>query len=179
LQWICGNICRNTGLIGERPKCLEGKQVCMFDASTESINGSKKADYRLHYMIELFQLKLIEMHLTEAKEGEKLSRFENIGKNDIIMADRAYGTVKGVEYALEKGADYIFRLKAKSFNLYNEEGKPVKLEDYFIGLKENESADINVYYKADKQVKPIRICGIRKTEEAEMKGLKQIKKSNN
>lgn len=117
LRWIGENICRNAGLIAEPPKWLEGKRVCLLDASDESINGSKKADYRLHYMIELYQLKLVERHLTEAKEGEKLSRFNEIGRNDIIMADRAYGTIKGIEYALEKGADYIFRLKAKSFNL--------------------------------------------------------------
>lgn len=89
----------------------------MVDASDESMNGSKKADYRLHYMVELFQLKLVEMNLTEAKEGEKLSRFNKIGEKDIIMADRAYGTIKGIEYAREKRADYIFRLKAKSFNV--------------------------------------------------------------
>lgn len=176
LQWLCENICKNEGLIAEPPKWLEGKRVCLLDASDESINGSKKADYRLHYMIELFQLKLVEKHLTQATEGEKLTRFSEVGKNDIIIADRAYGTLKGIEYALEKEADYIFRLKAKAFNLYDESGKTVKLEDYFKELEETESKSVNLYYKSGKELKPIRICAIRKTSEAEQNVLKQVKK---
>jgi len=178
LKWLCTNICRNTDLIAEPPEWLKEKRVCLLDASDESMNGSKKADYRLHYMVELFQLKLVEMHLTEAKEGEKLSRFNEIGKKDIIMGDRAYGTIKGIEYAIEKEADYIFRLKAKSFNFYDESENAVELTKYFADLGEKDSTSVNLYYKVGKELKPVRICAIRKTVEAEQNGIRQIKKSN-
>lgn len=178
LKWLCENICRNVGLIAEQPEWLKNKKVCLLDASDESINGSKKADYRLHYMIELFHMELVEMHLTEAKEGEKLTRFENIGQNDIIIADRAYGTLRGIEYAVEKKADYIFRLKAKAFNLYDEDGNLVDLASCLHDLEVGECISLNLYYKIGKILKPVRICATRKTEEAEMNGIKQIKKSN-
>jgi hypothetical protein len=41
------------------------------------------------------------MRLTDAKTGEKLSNFQNFGKGGVIIADRAYGTIAGMEYLKE------------------------------------------------------------------------------
>jgi hypothetical protein len=76
---------------------LEGKRVYEVDGSDESVYGSSKTDYRLHYSVGLFDLSMKEMRLTEAKRGEKLSNFERFGKDDLVIADRAYGTIGGIE----------------------------------------------------------------------------------
>lgn len=45
-------------------------------------------------------------------------------------------------------------------------------------MGEKESTSINLYYKTGKELKPVRICAIRKTAVEEQNGIKQIKKSN-
>ena len=178
LRWLCENICRNEGRLAEAPEWLNGKKVCLIDASDESKKGSNQADYRLHYCVELFRLKMIEMHLTEASEGEKLARYQNIGKDDIVLADRAYGTIKSITYLEEKGADFVIRLRSNYFNLYDEAAQKASLLPYFESLAENETGSVTLYYKSKDEYMPIRICAIRKTKEAEMDGISRIKKSN-
>jgi hypothetical protein len=58
-----------------------------------------------------------------------------------LVGDRGYGTLKSTEYALSKGADYVFRLtclpdrqESESFNLYNEDGNHLPA-----GRRENNS----------------------------------------
>ena len=178
LKWLCENISRNTGELVGKPKWLQNKKVCLIDATDVSKRGSNQSDYRLHYNIELFNLEMREMHLTKSKIGEKLINFEKLGINDVIVADRAYGSLKGIKYLKEKKCDYILRLRAGAFSFYNLKGIKVELISYFEDLKEGEIADKILYYKDKEKLVPIRICGIRKSKTAETKGLKQIKYSN-
>lgn len=90
LQWLCQNLCRKEGFLALLPQWLENRRVCLVDASDESKLGSKGADYRLHYLVELFQLSMIKMHLTIEKEGEKISRYSKIQKGDSILGDRVF-----------------------------------------------------------------------------------------
>ncbi|MDR2247458.1 MAG: hypothetical protein LBE17_12450 [Treponema sp.] len=90
-------------MLVERPGWLEGKGVYLVDASDESVYGSSKTDFRLHYCVALFDLGMKEMRLTDAKTGEKLSNFESFGKGDLIIVDRAYGTIGEMEYLEECG----------------------------------------------------------------------------
>jgi len=178
LRWMCENTCRETGYLAPRPEWLEGKTVCLIDGTNESKRGSKQADFRLHYCMELFTVKMREMLLTEAVEGEKLSRFHNIGKNDVILADRMFGTLQGISHLIEKECEYVLRLKSGAFNLYDKTQEKVELSSYFDYLAENESGDGLFWYKKDNQYHQIRICAVRKTEEAVQTGITQIKKSN-
>lgn len=178
LQWLCQNLCRNEGFLAPLPQWLENRRVCLVDASDESKPGSKGADYRLHYLVELFQLSMIEMHLTSEKEGEKISRYTKIRKGDIILGDRAYGTLKGISYVTDKEADYILRLRANAFKLYKESGEEIFLPDSLQGLEEGESISLSCFYKGGNVLKPIRICAVKKSKEAEENGIRQIKKSN-
>jgi hypothetical protein len=84
--------------VAEKPVWLEQKQVYLADASEESVYGSSKTDFRLHYCVGLIDLGMKEMRLTEAKTGEKLSNFQSFGKDELIIADLAYGTIAGIEY---------------------------------------------------------------------------------
>ena len=76
LQWLAEHIYRNNGMLGKKPTWLEGKEVCLIDATDEAVHGSKEAHFRLHYCVELFSLAVQEMHLTKIETGEKLTNFE-------------------------------------------------------------------------------------------------------
>jgi hypothetical protein len=46
-----------------------------------------------------------DMRLRDGKTGEKLSDFEGFGKDDLVIADHAYGTLGGIEYLGVCGSD--------------------------------------------------------------------------
>lgn len=179
LKWILLHLCQEEKYLTEAPEWLRNYRVCLTDASNYSKQGSKNADVRFHLMIELFTLNIVEFHFTEANEGEKISRYEAIQAKDIIIADRAYGTIKGMEYVIKKEADFLFRLKAKSFNLYTENKEPFDLTSY---LQENYEAgkiiDLRLFYKSGKAYHPVRICAVGKNGTDIEKSNEHTKRSN-
>jgi hypothetical protein len=64
-RWLCENISRNAGILGEKRSWLEYRRVLTADGTEESCTGSKGTDYRLHYLMDLFTLETIEMKLTD------------------------------------------------------------------------------------------------------------------
>jgi len=178
MKWLCENICRNAGLVVTKPKWLKNRRICLIDATDEAINGSKNADYRLHYMMELFSFDTLEMHLTQAKIGEKLTHFKQFQKSDIVIGDRAYGSIKSIEYLQSLGVDFILRIKSNAFNFYDKNGNKADLESYLSGMTEGSAMTVKLYYKIGNQFKPIRICAFAKNEEQQQKSLRHTKKSN-
>lgn len=55
-----------------------------------------------------------------------------IEEKDLMIADRAYGTITNMEHCLKGSGDFIIRIKDKPFNLYDEHEK-----NSFFGLFEN------------------------------------------
>ncbi len=129
LKWNCENLCRQEGYLVEPPEWLKKYRVCLVDASDYAKEGSNCSDFRLHYMAELFTLNTTEMYFTGADEGETLTRYTKIRKNDLIIADRAYCTLKGICHVLEHDAYFVFRLRSNSFNLYDESHKVFDLTE--------------------------------------------------
>lgn len=179
LKWILQHLCIEEKYLSEVPQWLKEYRVCLTDASDYSKHGSKNADFRFHHMIELFSFNIVEFHFTEASEGEKINRYQKIKPKDIIIADRAYGTINGMEYVSDKEADFLFRLRAKAFNLYTEKNELFDLTEY---LQENYEAgkviDLKLFYKSGKSYHPVRICAVAKGEKDIEKSYKHIKKSN-
>lgn len=163
-QWITKNI-RPSGIINyEIPEILKPYHVVAIDASDVYTKGAVKQAWHLHYCVDLFSLNSSQFKITEESTGETLKNFI-IQEKDLIIADRAYATITGIEYCLENGGDFIFRIKNKPFNLYNENKEKILLTDWLSTLKDNAS-EITVYFKdSKKNFRPLRICAIPKTEE--------------
>jgi len=181
LKWLCEHIYRQEGLLVEKPQWLEGKNVCLVDASESGkCSKTQQVHFRLHYCIDLFTLCMREFSLTPIKEGEKLSNFKKFGKDDIVMADRGYTNIKGIEYIKKVQADYLLRMNAGVFNLYDAENQKIDLLKHLesLNLKEWETIDIFAHCIIDKKLYPVRICAIRKDEDKEKEGLERISKTN-
>ena len=97
----------------------------------------------------MFSLNCQQYKITDEKTGETLKNFE-IRKKGLIIADRAYATITGMEYCLENGGDFILRIRNKAFNLYNAEREQVFLTDWlktldggasFVEIMKNEFGD--------------------------------------
>ena len=172
LGWLAKSILSEHGFLVEKPDWLQGKELCLVDGSELALKGSKGGDYMLHYMFSLFEFSCRQFELTEKKEGERLSLFE-FKKGDIVIGDRNYGNMKAIEYVKEKEAEFILRLKTSCFKVFCEKGNEIDILEYGKSLKEWESTELECYYKHDKEMKPLKLCimkkGAKKTQETEKK----------
>ena len=178
LEWLTVNFCRKHEYLAERPEWLEEYRVTVADAT----KVMRKELYTLHMMIELFSLSVAEQILTDGDTGESMTNFQSIRKNDLTLADRAYGTVTSMRWLEERGAYYVFRLKAKAFNLYrlNEKGKYVRFEltEELKDWTEGKTLCISAFYRQGKDYFPIRVCARGKSAEDIEKGTARVKSSN-
>lgn len=164
------------GITIPKPEYLGEKRVRLIDASNMSLKGSKSNDYRLHYDFDLFGFQCRSMEITAVSEGEKLSS-SDIDSNDIIIADRIYGTTVGIEHVTGSRGCYILRLRSKAFNLYSCDGKKLELLQQIGQLQEYESMDIDCFYRLSTgELKPIRIVVMKKDVESIEKSKRKLKK---
>ena len=179
LKWLCENLSRQEGFIVEPPKWLSDYNVNLIDASDYSCIVSRGADFRLHYMMNLFTMNTTEMYFTNASEGETLTRYNNIKEKDLIVADRGYCSITEILHVMEHKADYLLRMRSNSFYVYTEDGTKYDLteelkKDYTPGR----TIDLHLYIKRGKEYIPVRICAIAKSDEDIEKSQRQMKKSN-
>ena len=178
LQWMCEHLCLQEGFLTAPPQWLAGYRVCVADASDYARQGSSYADFRLHYMMELFSLNLTEVYFTTAAEGETLTRYTHIREKDLILADRAYATRSGIFHVLDSHADFLLRMRSTSFSLYTATGERYDLTEMLKEHQPGKLIDLVLYIKREQQFVPVRICALGKTEEDVRKSQRQIKKTN-
>ena len=166
LRYMAEGVCRLQGITIPKPAYLGNKHVRLIDASDISLNGSRTSDYRLHYDFDLFEFQCRSLEMTTTKEGEKLTRYE-IQADDIVIGDRAYGTIAGIEHVLSGQGSYVLRLRSRAFNLYDSNGEKIQLLSKVTHLKAYESIDIHCFYKLPTgEHKPIRIVVMKKDQQA-------------
>jgi len=162
LRRMTEGLCQNIGASYTKPDFLGSKRVKLIDASDEVTKGKDKTTWRLHYVFDLFGFNCTSMELTTNKEGEKLTRHA-VDEDDIIIADRIYSTMSGIEHVKTQGGDFIIRFKSKSFHLYNEDGNRIELLPHIRHLDALESTDIHCFYKlATGELRPLRIVAMKK-----------------
>lgn len=112
----------------KKPNWLAPYQVLAVDASDIVEKSAVKRLWHLHYAVDLFSLTCSQFLITEQSTGESLKNF-TFCKGCLVIADRAYGTIKSMEHCLDAGADFIIRIKNKAFNLYDKDGQKIGLAD--------------------------------------------------
>ena len=178
LQWLCENIYRQAGLTVPKPKWLKKKTVLLVDGSEDVKCGVRRQCYMLHYSLDLFTLSAREVMVTDKSIGEKLSNFKQLGRGDIIIGDRIYGTLPAVVYLRQCKAGYVLRIRSGCFTMYNGRKQKIDIFQSFSGLKEGKYADITVKYIINGRYEPVRICAMRKDKDSERAGLKRLVKEN-
>jgi hypothetical protein len=59
---------------------------------------------------------MVEMRLSGIKTGERLGNFGSFGAGDVVIGDRAYGSIQGMEHLRLHGSDFVIRLRASGWN---------------------------------------------------------------
>jgi len=177
LKWICTHIYRNAGLLVEKPKWLKNHNVLLVDGSEDARSGSERLYFMLHYCMDLFTLAVREFIITEEDTGEKLTNFTKLGPDDIVIGDRAYGTLAGLTHLKKCGADYILRLRGRAFNLYDKKGEKIDLMKEFSNLMSWKHGETTGWCEINGKKEPVRVCVLRKDVKNEYKGMKKLKSS--
>lgn len=180
LRWMAKELCSIQGATIEKPEFLGNRHVKLIDASDETTKGRDKTTWRLHHVFDLFEFQNTSMEITTNKEGERLTRHE-VSENDIMIADRIYCTMSGIEHVLANKGDFVLRFKSKAFNLYDEAGKPLDLLPFFRNLRPLKNTDVQVFYKLSTgKLRPLRIVSMKKDakaiEESKRKILRKVSK---
>ena len=128
IKWINEHMVADEQEIYQKPEQLKDYCVMAIDASDMVSKGAAKHIWRLHYAVNLFTMNSEMFQITPETTGESLKNFE-LHPKDLVLADRIYTTITGMEHCLNAGADFILRLRNKAFKLYDSEGKEIKLSE--------------------------------------------------
>ena len=178
LHWMCKNIYLRAGSLIEKPQWLKDRNVLLIDGSEDIKCGAERQYFMLHYSMELFTLAAREFLITNEKTGEKLVNFKELGKSDIVIADRAYGTLPGISHLRGQGADYVLRLRAEAFKIRDEKGEEIDPAEKFSRLMAWKYGEITGWCDINGQDVPLRICAVRKDILKEWEGMQRLKKEN-
>lgn len=99
LRWLVGQVMKQRSAA---LACQPGWKVRLQDATTVSRPGSRGTDGRLHLELDLAQLSVSGVEITDASGGESLARFEAQG-DEIRVADRGHAFASGMGPILHKG----------------------------------------------------------------------------
>lgn len=142
-------------------------RIRLVDSSTISEPGSTGSDWRLHYCVQLHNLRCDTFLITSPRIGEDFQRYP-VAQDDLIIGDRGYCKRKGITYVLKQGGHVLVRFHSSNLPLFTRQGGEYPILERLRSLGEGSYGDWNVWYQSpDKQTMiKGRLCAIRKSMEA-------------
>lgn len=173
-EWITTQLVTSQLADYKKPEYLSEYEAVSVDASDVVEKGRSGESYRLHYATEIFKLRSHSYKITKQSTGESLTNF-TFHPGELVMGDRAYGTITGIKHCISCGADYLLRLRSNCFNIYDSNGDRIEILSAVEGLKYDESTEFKGYIHCGKNESiPIRVCIKRKGTEACVKSRKRL-----
>jgi len=164
-KWIISELVTTGAVQYKKPEWLEGYRVMAVDASDVTEKGRSGRLYHLHFALDLFKMESAQYAITTQKVGETLKNF-TVGDKDLFVADRAYGSLNGIEHCLKGGGSFVLRLRSNCFKMYGEDNNALDLHGQLRSLDGKGTLDLKVYVSTDKARRtPLRVCAMKKTEE--------------
>jgi len=161
-QWMAQELAASMSLPVAPDKLLAGRRVRLVDGSSVCEPGATGSTWRLHYVLNLHTLSCEEVHVTEATEGESLTRFA-IHAGDVMMADRGFANRRGLRHVVQHHADVVLRMNLVALPLHDQRGQPLTLLPLLRSLAIGQAADWPAWAHDDKGVIAVRVCAYKKT----------------
>lgn len=161
LEWIVSQIIPSSIIEYKLPKSFESYTIVALDANDVSEKGRAKRIFRLHYAINIMKMCAVSFKITPQSVGETLLNFD-VKENWLILADRIYGTLTGIEHCIKANANFILRLRCNAFKLYNKDGSEINLLGLLHDVTCHTAKSIEVYVKLPTLgLTQLRICATR------------------
>ncbi|MGD9569244.1 MAG: transposase [Sedimentibacter sp.] len=175
-KWISESLIKDAVSDFQKPVFLEDYRVTAVDASDVIEKGRSGQTFRLHYSIDIFNMNSVSHKITTQEVGETLLNFK-LNKGDLVIGDRAYGTINGISHCIKNEADYILRLRTNCFKIFDENRKEIDMLSKLVVLDYEKSIDFLGFVKNnDKTFLPVRVCAKKKSKEACENALKKLKR---
>lgn len=165
LHWMASQMYAQSPFRSLNEPLLKRHRVRVVDATHVSEPGSSGADWRVHYVVQLPSLECDFFEVTDASQGETFERVP-LAPGDLILGDRGYARRKGIAHVLDSGADVLVRLNQANVPLLCEDGSRFDLIEHLSSLQGHEPGEWPVYFEHEKRRYAVRLCAVRKTEEA-------------
>ena len=176
-EWMCKQLIEERGNCGFENGVLKGRRLLAVDGSDITEPGAKGSTWKLHYAIELPQLRCAHAQFDSCKNAENLNRFP-IRKGDVVMADRYYAKRNQLAWLIEQEADAIIRASPNHFPVEQPSGEqsdlPFDWLKHLKKLKGYKPADWTVQFTHQGKSYQVRVCAVRKTKAAQKKALHAI-----
>lgn len=178
-QWMTQEMAASMALPQASQAMLPGRRVRLIDGSTVSEPGATGSTWRLHYSLNLHTLGCDEVHVTDASEGESLTRY-NLEPGDVVMADRGYANRRGLRHVVQCKADVLLRIGLTQIPLQDVNGQPMTLLPALRKLRMGQAADLLAWVqptKGDKvncEAMAVRVCAYKKTTAQTRAAVKSI-----
>ncbi len=122
LAWIASELAR---LLRTDAPPAGGLRLRAIDSTTVQGPASRTSDWRLHYSLDLRELACDWCELTDGTVPEALERVP-VAPGDVLVADRSFGRVPGVQHVVEAGGHVLVRLRWRHSRLEDERGRRVR-----------------------------------------------------
>lgn len=159
-----------------KPKWMEGFSPIGLDASEVVEKGRSGRTYRLHYALDIFNMKSVDFSITDIKVGESLVNFK-LTSDHLVLGDRIYTTINGIRHCESCGAKFVLRLRKNSFTIRNENDDVIDLVQTISNASEENIISMKAYATNLAGAKiPIRVCAKKKEPEAIKNTRKKMKR---
>lgn len=98
-----------------------GRRLLVVDATTVQAPGATTSDYRVHLELDLVQLELVAVKLTDQSTGETLANY-SFQSGDVVLGDRAYAHAARIVSLHQQGVAVLLRHQPRQLPLYDLSG---------------------------------------------------------
>lgn len=150
------------------------KKVRLVDATCISEPGSTGTDWRVHYSIDLPELRCHQFLVTDQDTGETFRNF-TVEADCLYIGDRGYSHRPGIAYIVNGNGHVIVRMNLGNLPLIDKNNhKPFDVLKHARSLSPIQVGDWNVYFEHDNKRIEGRVCAIRKSKAAAEKARQEI-----
>jgi hypothetical protein len=178
LAWLCEQLAAGQDAGPCVKDALKGRRILAVDASDISEPGAAGSSWRLHYALELPNLRCAHAAFTPNTRGEGFDNFP-IRERDVVMADRCYARRAQLAWLIGRKADAIVRVSPTNFPVCENSGVPDSDLPFdwlgrLRGLKNTRPGEWTVRFVHDGRHHWVRVCAVRKSLAAQQKALRAI-----
>lgn len=121
LNWICQGLWQQRG----RRAVELGRCVRVVDSTMVVEGGPTGSRWRIHYSLNLADLRCDFFELTDQSVGESLARFP-VRRGDLLIGDRGLCRTRGIAQVLRRGGHVLGRVQPGNLPLFDGQGRPLR-----------------------------------------------------
>src|SRR6202034_2491535 len=123
LEHVLGRV-----LAEQAPQAAGGWPVRVVDATVINGPGKKPVQWRAHVLVDPSTGGFRSVELTDSSGGEKLARHP-VGKGELVLGDRAYGTARGVYAVRQAQAHVVVRFNPVTLRTCDDKRRRIFLQE--------------------------------------------------